>query len=146
MGRYLGSLFTAGLAAIAVAGCGGDGGGQAGGDAAGQNGGMTVTLREENGSGQTGEATITRDEAIVTVTPPKKFKGAMQHADIIKGTCAEYNPETPRVAESLADISGGKSQTPLFNDYREAPGTFSVVVRAQDPPYQVVACGEFKKG
>ncbi len=146
MRRSLACILVAGTAAGLLAGCGGDGGGQPGGEEAGQNGGMTVTLREQNGSGQTGEATITADEAIVTVTPPKKFKGAMQHADIIKGPCADYNPETPRVAESLADLSGGKSQTPLFNDYGEAPGTFSVVVRAQDPPYPVVACGEFKRG
>lgn len=37
------------------------------------------------------------------------------------GRARRYSPETPRVAESLSDLSGGTSHTPLFNNYREAP-------------------------
>ncbi len=117
---------------------------------------VTIELKEENASGQTGTATLKpageRLDVELEVTPPKKFKGAFQHAHVHDVTCAEYrklkdfNAQLGTVVDGLSDLSRGKSTSTVAASLADrATGSFSINVHEEDTPYTVVACGDIPK-
>lgn len=113
---------------------------------------ITIELREENNSGQTGTATIeaTEDTFDITleVTPPKKFEGEYQRAYVHDLTCDEYRelgngeaqPET--VVDELNDLANGESSSTVYVPLAERAPGYSINVHEQNDPFAVVACGD----
>ena len=103
------ALLTLATGLFVLAGCGGDddGGGDAGGDADG--GEVTVTLAEQNGSGQSGTATLSpAGEGATLVVLEIANPGAdPQPVHIHAGSCAELGD----VAYPLANLEGGASES-----------------------------------
>ncbi len=117
---------------------------------------VTIELKEENGSGQTGTATLKPAgktfDVELEVTAPKKFKGEFQHAHVHDVTCAEYrklkdfNAQLGTVVNQLSDLSRGKSRSTVSASLADrATGSYSINVHEQDAPYTVVACGDIPK-
>lgn len=100
-------LATAALA-LALSACGG-GGEESGEETGGET--INVPLAEQNGSGQTGTATLTEKDGQVTVSI--SLGGApseAQPAHIHPGTCASLGA-TPEYA--LANVVDGESETTI---------------------------------
>lgn len=89
---------------------------------------VTIELNEENGSRQTGTATLKPAgktfDVELEVTPPKKFDGDFQHAHVHDVTCAEYrkledfNAQLGTVVDQLSDLSRGKSSSDRLGNPR----------------------------
>lgn len=130
--------------------CGGDDDGATDTGAAAESGGdgaVTVDLGEQNGSGQTGTATLTpMGDGKVRVTielsnPPAD----PQPAHIHKGTCAELDP-TP--AFPLESVQGGASDTEVEVSLEDLQGAaYAVNVHKSETEAQTyVACGNITGG
>ncbi len=148
-----------GALALMAAGCGGGDGGD-GESAAGtgeeQTTGaaaepITIELKEENNSGQTGTATLRPGgdtfDVELEVTPPKKFEGEYQRAYVRNVTCAEYrqNPSLEEsVTDELNDLADGESSSTVYAPLSERSGS-SINVHEQNDPFTVVACGDIPK-
>jgi hypothetical protein len=69
---------------------------------------LTVTLSAQNGSGETGKATLTQETAGVSVVIALTPAADPQPAHIHTGTCSKLNP-APQYP--LANVVGGSSTT-----------------------------------
>jgi len=142
-------------AALALAGCGDNsyGGGSGGSSdqsaASGSGGGgkaLTVDLATQNGSGETGTATLTpmgsRTKVALDVSGGPM---AAQPAHIHKGTCAKLDP-TP--AYPLQNVAEGKSVTTVnvaLPDLKK--GSFAINVHKSETDLATyVACGNIGSG
>ena len=124
------------LAALGLAACGGDDEEAAGGDS------VTVTLAEQNGSGQSGTATLTPvgdSQTTVSIelsSPPADPQPAHVHA----GTCAELG----EVVYPLTSVEGGASETTLDVSLEELQSG-GLAINAHESEANVqnyIACGE----
>jgi hypothetical protein len=118
---------------------------------------ITISLEEQNASGQTGTATLREGndgsfEALIETSPPARFPGDSQNVHIHDVTCAEYaamtgfNERLGTIVDWLPNLSKGRSQTTYERPLAErTTGTFSINVHEQNPPYTVVACGDIPK-
>jgi hypothetical protein len=114
----------------------------AAGSALAANAPMTGTLHEQNGSGETGTATLTPEGNKTQVV--LSLKGApaeAQPAHIHNGTCSKLDPK-PRIP--LQNVVNGKSTTVLDMPIdKVASGAINVHKSAQDVK-TYVACGDLK--
>lgn len=124
-------------AALGVAGCGGDDGEE---EAAG-DGAVTVEIAEQNGSGESGTATLTADgeQTIVTI----ELTGApstAQPAHIHSGTCASLGD----VVHPLTDVQDGASETTVAAPLADLQAAdFAINVHESAEAIQnYVACGD----
>ena len=127
-----------GLSIVALlAGCGSDGGSDE----------ITVSLGEQNGSTQSGEATLTRvdDSTTHVVLSIGGGGNTPQPAHIHKGSCAQLDP-TPTYP--LEDVVDGESSTHVnvsLDELRD--GEFAINVHKSAAALQTyVACGDIGSG
>lgn len=138
-----GTCVIVGLVVLLGTGCGS-------GSTSSGSGEMTVELGEQNGSGESGTATLTEEGDRTKVVLDLQGKSASmasapQPAHIHKGSCAKLDP-TP--AYALADVKGGKSTSTVdakLDDLRK--GAFAINVHKSAPEIQTyVACGDVGTG
>jgi hypothetical protein len=167
MTRYRAALvLTAAVAAVAVAGCGGDDVEQAAEDAVTQaetaiagatdevatvtgeagealQDGLTVELAEQNSSGQSGTATFTvNDEGVLHVSIMLSGGSSEpQPAHIHKGTCDDLDPNP---AFPLENVVNGSSETDVDVSLDDlALSSYAVNVHKSEAEADVyVACGD----
>ncbi|HLM33470.1 MAG TPA: hypothetical protein VK285_05320, partial [Gaiellaceae bacterium] len=148
------SIFATATAVLAltavVAGCGGSDDESSDNTTAGSSdGGMTVTvtLDEQNGSGESGTATLTAEGASTKVVLELENPASPdpQPAHIHKGTCAELDP-TP--AYPLTNVEGGNSETTVKVALAELEsGDFAINVHKSEPDIKTyVSCGNIGEG
>ena len=129
-------LLAVGALSLVAAGCGGDddeGGGEA----------VEVELSEQNGSGQSGTATLEpAGEGRTTVTlelsnPPD----VPQPVHIHEGTCAELNPQP---AFPLTNLEDGSSETTVDISVEDLQnGEYAINAHASEEDVETyVACGD----
>jgi hypothetical protein len=126
---------------LLAAGCGG------GGSNSGSNE-TTVTLGEQNGSGESGTATLTKEgdkTKVVVDLQGASSMTAAQPAHIHKGTCAKLNPvpEYP-----LSNVQSGKSTTTVnesLDELKKEAYAINVHKSAADLK-TYVACGDIGSG
>jgi len=137
-----GTCVIVGLVVLA-AGCG------SGGNSSG-SGELTVTLGEQNGSGESGTATLTREGDRTRVVIDLQGMSATmasppQPAHIHKGSCVDLDP-TP--AYALSDVKHGSSTSTVdakLDDLRK--GAFAINVHKSTSEIQAyVACGDIGSG
>lgn len=132
-GFILGALLAA--LTLAVAACGGDD------EEAGADGAVEVTLSEQNGSGQSGTATLApAGEGQTTVTLELSSPGeAPQPVHIHMGTCENLGD----VAYPLTNLEGGTSETTVEVALEELQaGEFAINAHESEEAIQnYVACG-----
>ncbi len=111
------AILAAGTAVLALtlvgAGCGGSDGGSSGNTTAGSGDNaktVTVKLDEQNGSGESGTATLTAEGSSTKIVLELQNPASPdpQPAHIHNGTCANLDP-TP--VYPLTNVEGGKSDT-----------------------------------
>jgi CHRD domain len=96
------AIVLIGVVALLAAGCGGDDEGSASG-----GGSVTMQLSEQNGSGESGTATLTAEgESTRVEIDISNGTSEPQPAHIHEGSCANLNP-TPKYA--LQNVVDGKS-------------------------------------
>src|SRR5437870_3183150 len=113
--KKVGYLVIAALMMLAFAGFGA-------GTASAQGGQMTVQLNEENGSGESGTATLTEQngQIMVTLNLSGAPQGVAQPAHIHEGTCANLNP-APKYP--LTSVMNGASSTTVPVSLAELTGS-----------------------
>ena len=140
-----GTCVIAGVVCLIATGCGSGSGSESGG-----NGPVTVNLAEQNGSGESGTATLTaegdRTKVVLDVqNPSATMASETQPAHIHKGSCAKLDP-TP--AYALADVKDGASTSTVdvkLDDLRN--GAFAINVHKSAAEIQTyVACGDIGTG
>jgi Cu/Zn superoxide dismutase len=150
MPKRIGLALVVCLAALAfaVAGCGGDdddGNGEAAAPAttaAEEEQSVTVDLGEQNGSGESGTATLTTDgvETVVVIELTGAPADTPQPAHIHSGTCAELGD----VVHPLTNVEGGASETTVAAPLADLQAAaFAINVHESEEAIQnYVACGE----
>jgi|HubBroStandDraft_1064217.scaffolds.fasta_scaffold315768_2 hypothetical protein len=107
---------------------------------------LTVTIKAQNGSGESGTATLTQSGANVVVTLALKGgAAAAQPAHIHTGTCAKLNP-APKYP--LTNVVNGASTTTLKDMKLSAleTGGFAINVHKSTADIKTyVACGDIPK-
>jgi hypothetical protein len=128
-----------GFAALALlAGCGSDGSG---------SDELTVSLAEQSGSTQSGEAVLTAVDDSTTRVELSIGNGGdtPQPAHIHKGTCANLDPQPEH---ALEDVVAGESSTDVnvaLDELRN--GEFAINVHKSADALQIyVACGDIASG
>ena len=127
------------LAALAfLSGCG-SGDGESGSDE------VVVDLQEQNGSGESGTATLTTDgEKTKVVIALENPSTASQPAHIHEGSCKELDP-TP--AYGLENVVGGKSTTMVDRPLEELRDDYAINVHKSATELDVyMACGDLGSG
>ena len=122
-------------AALGVAACGGEE------DEAGAGDAVTVELAEQNGSGQSGTATLmARGGTTRVVLELENGTSEPQPAHIHPGSCADLDPQP---AHGLADVVDGSSETRVRAPLSElTAGGFAINVHESAARVQnYVACG-----
>ena len=139
-----GTCVIVGLVVVLAAGCG------SGSKSSSGSGAVTVNLTEQNGSGESGTATLTKvgDKTKVVLDLQDNsatMMSAPQPAHIHKGSCSKLDP-TP--AYALADVKNGKSTSTVdakLDDLRK--GAFAINVHKSAAEIQTyVACGDIGTG
>lgn len=107
---------------------------------------ITVDLKAQNGSGETGTATLAQegDDIVVTVSM-KNPTSPTQPIHIHPGTCANLNPKPQYPLKNLSD---GSSTTTLSNLKLSALETGGFAINVHDSPTDIgkyVACGDIPK-
>ena len=106
---------------------------------------VTITLREQSGSGQSGTAVLTAvgNQTRVVVTLSNPAAGVAQPAHIHEGTCANLNPQ-PRYP--LQSLMNGRSETVVDVPLSQLlAGQFAINVhKSQQEISTYVACGEIR--
>jgi hypothetical protein len=130
------------LAAVALlAGCGSDDG------SSGSSDETTVDLAAQNGSGESGTATLTADggktKVIVDLDNPPM--GTPQPAHIHKGSCKDLDPNP---AYGLQNVVGGKSTTEVDEPLEDLEkGSYAINVHKSGAEIKTyVACGDIGSG
>jgi hypothetical protein len=122
---------------VLLAGCGSDGGSSE----------MTVSLGEQNGSTQSGEATLTAvgDSTTHVVISIRSGGETPQPAHIHKGSCDQLDPQPEHPLENVVD---GESSTHLnvsLDELRD--GEFAINVHKSAAELETyVACGDIGSG
>jgi hypothetical protein len=122
---------------VLLAGCGSDGGSSE----------MTVSLAEQNGSTQSGEASLTAvDDSTTHVVISIRSGGETpQPVHIHKGSCAQLDPQPEH---PLEDVVEGESSTHLnvsLDELRD--GEYAINVHKSAEELQTyVACGDIGSG
>ena len=133
-----GTCVIVGLVTVLATGCGSENNAGAGGE-------VTVQLGEQNGSGESGTATLTEDgdQTKVTIelqTPSATMGSVPQPAHIHKGSCSNLDPVP---AYGLTDVKDGESTSTVdavLDDLRD--GAFAINVHKSAAEIQTyVACG-----
>lgn len=141
-----GTCVIASVVLLLAAGCG-----SGSNSGSGDNGSeMTVTLGEQNGSGESGTATLTKVGDMTKVVIDLQSKSAMpgsaaQPAHIHKGSCDNLNA-TPEYG--LTDVKAGTSTSTVdakLDDLRKGDYAINVHKSAADIE-TYVACGDIGKG
>ena len=131
------------LAALAAAGCGSGGG--TGGSSSSANNTETIKVGAQNGSGESGTATLTAEGDMTRVVISLESMSANpvsqpQPAHIHTGSCAQLDP-TPKYG--LSDVKNGHSTTTVnakLDDLRN--GAFAINVHKSAAAINTyVACG-----
>lgn len=135
-------VLTAALA-ISLAACGGDDEEPAAeppATAPAEEEAVTVEIAEQNGSGESGTATLTPDGDQTTVTIDLTGAPATpQPAHIHSGSCAELGD----VVHALADVTDGTSETSVPASVADLQGDFAINVHeSADAIQNYVACGD----
>jgi CHRD domain len=140
-------LLVAALA-LGLAGCGGDdddGNGEAAAPAttaAEEGESVTVDLGEQNGSGESGTATLTSDgeQTVVVIELTGAPADTPQPAHIHSGTCAEIGD----VVHPLTNVEGGASETTVAAPLADLQAAaFAINVHESEEAIQnYVSCGE----
>jgi hypothetical protein len=130
------------LAAVALlAGCGSDNGSSGSSDEA------TVDLAAQNGSGESGTATLTADgsKTRVVVDLDNPPMGTPQPAHIHKGSCEDLDPNP---AYGLQNVVGGKSTTEVDKPLKDLEkGSYAINVHKSGAEIKTyVACGAIGSG
>lgn len=123
--------------ALAVAGCGGDDEEEAAGDGA-----VSVDIAEQNGSGESGTATLTADgeQTVVVIELTGGPADTPQPAHIHSGAC----PEVGDVVYPLTNVEGGASETTVAAPLADLQATaYAINVHESEEAIQnYVACGD----
>ena len=137
--RQVWAWAAAALVAAALGGCGGDASG------AEERGPLTVELHEENGSGQSGTATLTeagdgRTKVAVELSNPPDEP---QPSHIHPGPCGDLDDPVA----GLESVEGGRAETTVAMSLDELrQGGLVVHAHKSETEYDVsVACGEIPK-
>jgi hypothetical protein len=128
-------------AAALLAGCGDEGGDGGGGGSAE----VLVDILEQNGSGQSGTATLTAegDGTLVVIETFSPFGREHQPAHIHEGTCADLDPEPAFPLPDLVDGVAGDTVPISIDELRE--GAYAINIhRSIDQPDLYVACGDIE--
>ena len=132
------TLLSAALAlALALAGCGADDEAAGGGDA------VTVELAEQNGSGQSGTATLTAagDGATEVVIELNEGTADPQPAHIHAGTCADLDPQPKYPLDGVVDGGSRTTVQAPLSELRN--GRLAINVHKSEAEIQTyVACGD----
>ena len=115
---------------------------------------MTFLLEEQNGSGQTGKATLQSSaQGMRVLISLRNDYASSNPAHIHDVTCAQYRLITnvakqyATVKDSLSDLRAGRSETTLgavsLSD--RTTGTYSINVHEPTYPYKAVACGDIPR-
>jgi CHRD domain-containing protein len=149
MTTRLATLLTLALAVIALGvACGGDDEGSGAApattsEAAGES--ITVDLAEQNGSGESGTATLTADGQSTTVAIELTGvpAGTPQPAHIHDGTCTELGD----VVYPLTNVEDGSSETTVNAPLSDLMGTdYAINVHESEAAIQnYVSCGDLPK-
>jgi hypothetical protein len=128
------------LAALAfLTGCGS-------GDGESGSGEVIIDLKEQNGSGESGTATLTTDgEKTKVVIALDNPLAVPQPAHIHEGSCAELDPNP---AYGLENVVSGMSTTMVdrpLEELRDADYAINVHKSAEKPDVYV-ACGDVRSG
>ncbi len=105
----------------------------------------TVKISAQNGSGESGSATLTQTGGALVVKLTLTGGSGQQPAHIHKGTCAKLNPAP---AYPLTTVSGGTSTTTLKNVTltQLTAGTYAINVHKSTTDIKdYVACGNITK-
>jgi hypothetical protein len=107
---------------------------------------ITVDLAEQNGSGESGTATLTADGESTTVSLELTGgpAGTPQPAHIHTGTCAALGD----VTFPLTNVEDGQSETTVNAPLSELMGAdYAINVHESEPQIQnYVSCGDIPKG
>jgi hypothetical protein len=140
-----GTCVIAGLVVLVATGCGSESG-----NTSSANGSVTVNLAEQNGSGESGTATLTaegdRTKVVLDVrNPSATMASEAQPAHIHKGSCAKLDP-TP--AYGLTDVKDGTSTSTVDVKLDDlANGAFAINVHKSATEIETyVACGNIGTG
>ncbi len=140
-----GTCVIAAVVVLLAAGCGSKSGSKSS-----ASGPVTVNLTEQNGSGESGTATLTKvgDQTKVVVDlqgTSATMGSASQPAHIHKGSCAKLDP-TP--AYALADVKNGKSTSTVAAKLDDlTKSAFVINVHKSAAEIQTyVACGAVGTG
>jgi hypothetical protein len=129
----------AALALALLAGCGSDNGGG--------SSSTTIDLSEQNGSGESGTATLTADggKTKVVISLDGAPSGTPQPAHIHKGSCEDLDP-TP--AYGLTNVMDGKSTTEVDESLDDLEGAdYAINVHKSGTDLKTyVACGTIGTG
>jgi len=117
---------------------------------------VEVSLKAENGSGQSGTATLTPSGETFEVVLDVDGGVDGQHAHIHNVTCEKYakikgfDAQLATVADELEDLRGGKSTTSVAvleggGLTARTTGEYSINVHKPNHPYPAVACGDIPK-
>ena len=116
---------------------------------------ITIPLRAQNHSGQSGTAVLTSNAAgtsfTVAITMPKLHQ-PYNPAHIHNVTCAQYahmtdfNARYATINDSLEDLSRGRSTSEVYAPLaKRTTGSFSINIHALRGQYPVIACGDIPK-
>ena len=113
------------------------------GPAAGQGDTMTIKIKPQNGSGESGTATLTRmgSKTRIVIAIKGENTTGKQPAHVHKGTCAKLDPKP---TYPLHDVILGKSNTVIdasFDDLTSTPMAINVHESAANIG-KYVACGD----
>jgi hypothetical protein len=140
-------LLLVGVLALGLAACGGDDDETAepaapATTAAGEAESVSVDIGEQNGSGESGTATLTADgeQTVVTIELSGAPADTPQPAHIHTGSCAEIGD----VVHPLENVVGGMSETTVAAPIADLQGAaFAINVHESEEAIQnYVACGE----
>lgn len=148
-------FFSAGLALVVSLCAAGSAGAQSSDDKMGSMGssmksmsgmsaGHTIKMHAQNGSGESGTATLKQSGKSLLVTLSLTGGSGDQPAHIHKGTCAKLDPKP---AYPLTTVADGKSETTLKGVTLAAlmSGTYAINVHKSAADIKdYVACGDLK--
>jgi hypothetical protein len=115
---------------------------------------ITVPLQQQNGSGQSGKATLQSSaQGMRVLISLRNDHASSNPAHIHDVTCAQYRRITnvddqyATVKDPLSDLRAGRSETTLgdvsLSD--RTTGTYSINVHEPTYPYKAVACGDIPR-
>jgi hypothetical protein len=115
---------------------------------------ITIALEEQNGSRETGKATLQSSARGMRILISLRNDHASSNpAHIHDVTCAQYRRITDvdaqyaTVKDTLSDLRGGRSDTTVDAVPMSARtiGTYSINVHEPSYPYKAVACGDIPR-